>query len=393
MNVSRFLIAAVLFSAAFASADPPKPRVMVILDTSRSMLEPTNSDLTVTPMSAPGGDWDTNTNPVCANKFCTAKKVVDTVIPQFTADARIGLTTYYQFLLTAQKADNQQSQCIYDVLAPAGQLRRFTSPIDLTGSGNTVCGTTGPVGGANDPTCNGAERRVNFPDRWTGTGAGMDGWCKTGGGVNNYVRPATLPNAVPPPCVGTGCYTLTKTAATPAMPVTCSLYNDSSITVPQTYTTPTCGTSGVYSNIAAKSVITPGAAAIRKYQAPGAVACSGPSTVVPLPAGPLATNYAPAGTPEILVGLPPSALAPGSGATSSRSAALLERPAPCTGRAPPRFRLRPAVPGTASSTPRPRPSSARPALRVRRSPAPRPLPPTPSAQRRAARATRPSSPV
>ena len=329
MNVSRFLIAAVLFSAAFASADPPKPRVMVILDTSRSMLEPTNSDLTVTPMSAPGGDWDTNTNPVCANKFCTAKKVVDTVIPQFTADARIGLTTYYQFLLTAQKADNQQSQCIYDVLAPAGQLRRFTSLIDLTGSGNTKCGTMGPAGGANDPTCNGPERRVNFPDRGPvgGTGAGMDGWCKTGGGTNNYVRPATLPNAVAPACVGIGCYTLTKVDATPSTPVTCSLYNDSSITVPQTYTTPTCPTNGVYSNIGAKTLITPGAAPIRKYQAVGAVACSGPSTVVPVPGGMLGTNYVPAGTPEILMANP--AIGTGAGQWGNFGPVTCSGGAPC----------------------------------------------------------------
>ncbi|MDP1917036.1 MAG: PilC/PilY family type IV pilus protein [Myxococcales bacterium] len=313
MNVSRFLIAAVLFSAAFASADPPKPRVMVILDTSRSMLEPTNSDLTVTQMSEAGGDWDTNTNPVCANKFCTAKKVVDTVIPQFTADARIGLTTYYQFLLTAQKADNQQTQCIYDVLAPAGQLRRFTSPIDLTGSGNTVCPTTGPVGGANDATCVGAVRRLNFPDRGgSGTGAGMDGICKSGGVTNTYAPPATLPNAMPPPCAGVGCYLLTKTLATPAMPVICSLYNDSTITPPQTYSTPTCSTNGVYSSIAAKTVIRPGAAAIRKYQAAGATMCSGAAALVPVPGGVLATNYAPAGAAESLNANPTIGLAAGN---------------------------------------------------------------------------------
>lgn len=329
MNVSRFLIAAVLFSAAFASADPPKPRVMVILDTSRSMLEPTDSDLTVTPMSAPGGDWDTNTNPVCANKFCTAKKVVDTVIPQFTADARIGLTTYYQFLLTAQKADTQQSQCIYDVLAPAGQLRRFTSAIDLTGSGNTVCPTTGPVGGANDPTCNGPERRLNFPDQGPagGSGAGLYGFCKTGGPTNNYVRPATLPNALPPACVGVGCYTLTKTLATPGMPVGCSLYNDSSIVPPQTYTTPTCPTNGVYSNIAAKSIIRPGAAPIRKYQAVAAASCSGPSTMVVVPGGILATNYAPAGTPETFGANPP--MGTGAGQWGNFGPVTCSAGAPC----------------------------------------------------------------
>ncbi len=316
MTAYRPLIAAVLFSAALAGAQEVKPRVMVILDTSRSMLERPNNENAIIDMTSAGGDWDrANPGVQCENKLCTAKKVVDTVLSQYTADARIGLTTYYQFLLKASRSDTQQTQCVYDVLSPPNELRRFKSFIDLTGSGNTVC-----TGGANMP-CTGSARRVNLPDEGPGAsypanGAGIWGRCKSGittwatptGFVSNgYVRPTSLPNTAPPPCTdgAVGCYTLTKTAATPNMAVQCQLYNDSStfttdmagnITPPQTYSSAdtNCAENGfatsVYSRITSKTLIS----GIRKYVATGATSCSTGSTVVIQPGGPmLPVTYVP----------------------------------------------------------------------------------------------------
>ncbi len=342
MTAYRPLIAAVLFSAALAGAQEVKPRVMVILDTSRSMLEKPDSNATLTQMSEAGGDWNRSTNPLCVNKLCTAKKVVDTVLSQYTADARIGLTTYYQFLLKAYKADTQQTQCIYDVLIRAGELRRFTSLVDLTGSGNTVC-----AGGANDAACTGPARRVNFPDEGPagGGGAGLFGTCKSGSGTwttptgfvtNGYVRPDFLPNATAPACSGVGCYTLTKTAAVLNSPVTCQLYNDSSTTVPQTYSSSNtnCATNGIYSQISAKTLIRPFSAPIRKFQAPGATSCSGPANIVTLPGGPmLATNYVPttslggAAVPETLMANP--SIGTGAGQWNNFAPVSCTSGAPC----------------------------------------------------------------
>ncbi|MBM4778475.1 MAG: hypothetical protein GQE15_12305 [Archangiaceae bacterium] len=316
MTISKYLFVVAALSSALVFADPAKPRVMVIIDTSRSMLEPTNADTPVIPMSSAGGDWDATTNPTCTNKFCTAKKVVDTIIPQFTGDARIGLATYYQFLLRADKADSRQTQCIYDVLAPAGQLRTFTSQIDLTGSGSTVC-----AGGANDAACVGPARAVNYPDGFGGTGgANIDGLCKSPSAswATGYVRPATLPNSTAPSCTGLGCYTLTKTAAAPQTPITCDVWVDQSAALPRTYTNAECsGKPGVYTGIQTRTL----QPSIRKYTTVGATTCPG---TVQAPTTP------PTGAGEVYNSLPVGTSAGQFGNLGSLTAADCTAGKPCS---------------------------------------------------------------
>ena len=154
---------------------------------------------------------DSVTNPVCTNKFCTAKKVVHDVIPPFANEAQIGLTSYYQFVLDVTKPDDQATKCLYDVLSPQNQVRTFTSLIDFTGNGAAVCPT-----GALDATCPANTRVVSFPDGWTaGGGANLDTICKV---PATYARPATLPNTAAVKCTNAAnpnCYELTKTAVAP----------------------------------------------------------------------------------------------------------------------------------------------------------------------------------
>ncbi len=278
MKTSRYFLAisTVLAAAAFG-AEPAKPRVMVIVDTSRSMLEPTNASSPLTPMAAAhpdgglaGGDWDpARPDQPCNNKFCTAKKVISNVIPQFTPDARIGLTTYYQFLLKADTVDNRQTKCVYDILAPAGQLRTFTSPIDLTGSGSVTC-----PGGPGDTGCDATTRRSNFPDG-VGSAQGLDGICADPVG---YSRP-TLPNATPPNCTGpAGCYTLTKTVANTLTSTQCIVFSRPDLspisTLPQNLTS-AC-TPGRYTNVSATKVYTNSTNYARRTVTPaGTPTCGG----------------------------------------------------------------------------------------------------------------------
>ncbi len=282
MNFSRYLASVVVLSAALANAQA-QPRVMVILDTSKSMEEPTNATFPPVLISAPGGDWDANTNPTCLNKFCTAKKVIHTVIPKYTTDAKIGLTTYYQYILNMSKPDNQTTQCIYDVLAAPGLVRRFQSDIDLTGSGTTVC----PAGAA--AACGTDARGVNFPDGWQapGSDARLDDVCNNPVG---YSRPPVLPNSSAPACpVGNPrCYTLTKTVANPLGTTICAINSNptplvpgsplpSVLTTPRDYATaptaPGCAT-GRYTVLANKENL-PMAGNHQKYVSLGTVTCAG----------------------------------------------------------------------------------------------------------------------
>lgn len=204
----RHTLAAVvgLLAALPASAvEPPKPRVLVILDTSKSMTElpkftvPSDEDVTI-PMSAAGGDYDPTIDNDCDNKFCTAKKVVHRVLPQFTDDARIGVTTYYQYVLRADSADTRNTRCEYDVLSPVNVNRSFTSLTDFTSSLTTVgVSTASPV----------------FPTSSNGGTGGIQSTCRN---------------------VAANFYTLTKTAYTPGTPVTCPIFTSPIPALPKTYT-------------------------------------------------------------------------------------------------------------------------------------------------------------
>ncbi|MCU0696322.1 MAG: PilC/PilY family type IV pilus protein [Myxococcaceae bacterium] len=277
MTVNRTLLAAVLLSALVVNAEPAKPRVMVILDSSRSMLElPTDSNTIVT-LSQPGGDWDRNTNPTCANKFCSAKKVIDSVIPDFTGEARIGLATYYQFLLRADKPSTEESSCSYDIISAPGRRRVFTSPVDLTGSGMTVCGaaTCDAAGNCTPADCTNGARLLNFPDGESG--ANLNSVCQAPSG---YSRPP-LPNTTPPTCSGDRCYQLTKIAANPNGANECTIYRNPGSSLPVTLSGfPNC----VDGNYTALSMPQQVVDNVNQYVALGST-CSGPtSSPVPNPA-------------------------------------------------------------------------------------------------------------
>jgi hypothetical protein len=162
-------LALALFSGA-ALAQTPKPRVMVIMDTSKSMIEKPEVAIPTCPpggggdcveslpndpgtLAIPGkrGDYDPAIDNICDNKFCSAKSVVYNVIPGFTDIAHIGITTYFQYLVQSVTPDNRSTTCMYDVLAPAGTTRTFTSLFDYTGGGGA-------------DTCGGAQRVVQKPD-------------------------------------------------------------------------------------------------------------------------------------------------------------------------------------------------------------------------------------
>lgn len=149
----RLLAVALVTAALVSFADPPKPRVMVILDTSKSMTElpswPNAGDQFINvPMTSAGGDYDPLNPVTCQNKFCAAKQAVYQTLPQFTDDARIGFTTYYQYVLNAEKASTLQSQCYYDVLAPAGLTRTFSTYTDLGNTAYAFPGGITPAGGS-----------------------------------------------------------------------------------------------------------------------------------------------------------------------------------------------------------------------------------------------------
>src|SRR5207253_2883992 len=88
-------------------------------------------------MSDPQGDYDPATDPAqnCTNKFCTAKKVVYSTLPNYTPNAIIGLSTYYQYILRYEPVNTLSTTCTYDKQLPAGLTRKFWTTTDHTLSG------------------------------------------------------------------------------------------------------------------------------------------------------------------------------------------------------------------------------------------------------------------
>lgn len=110
-----------------ASGPPVKPRVFVILDSSTSMKE--------APDHTGAGYWSYGTvkdhdtgddvripQVDCGNKFCIAKQTVHDVLKDYVENSvRIGLGTYYQYLVEATPPDTRLSRCWYDVVWKSGQ--------------------------------------------------------------------------------------------------------------------------------------------------------------------------------------------------------------------------------------------------------------------------------
>lgn len=237
----RKLLALVALCALPALAEPPKPRVMVILDTSRSMTEkptfatPLDSQCPppgypgypggcipslpndVATLSTPGhrGDYipPPGLNNQCDNKFCAAKSVIYNVLPNFVDDARIGITTYFQYSMKATTPDTRTTTCAYDVLAPPGQSRTFTSLYDYSlGGAADVCPGATPWG-----SCT-ATAAAYLPDSPSGSGSNLlRGFCKV---PTTYTTPPDPMNR-PAACVGLNCYKFVKRAATPQVAVSC----------------------------------------------------------------------------------------------------------------------------------------------------------------------------
>lgn len=222
----------VLTTSALAQAPKPKPRVLVILDTSRSMMEypvfanPSDADIIV-PLTDPGGDYNQSLDNNCTSKFCMAKKAVNNVLPVFASDARIGLATYYQYIIKAESTNTQNTACMYDVLSAPDVRKRFTSPIDYTGSGMTFC--SGGTALSPDTTCTPGTTRTAqpfFPDTSQGGAqVGLNGFCPTPPGVTSPHPSAT---AIPSPCTTDtrNCYVLTKTNAVPNGNFDCPIFAD-----------------------------------------------------------------------------------------------------------------------------------------------------------------------
>jgi hypothetical protein len=306
-TLSRATALSSILLSLVAGAQVPKPRVMIILDTSRSMMEypnfasdagvnvcPVCSDTAIPVSEATGGDYNMATNNNCTSKFCTAKKAVNQVLPNYTVDARIGLATYYQYIIKAESTNTQQTTCAYDVFSAPGIRKSFSSLTDFTGSGMTFC-----LGSAasSDAICTpGSTRTLSrfFPDSSaSGGGAGLQGYCPLPTGATTPTSPTAAPTACSPG--QPNCYVLTKTAAAPAMPVDCNIYSWPLPTLPKTFTSIANNGAGCqngipYSSVAPASAIVyrpPSPTRIEQIVAPATVSCP--------PAVPTTTN--PGATP------------------------------------------------------------------------------------------------
>lgn len=305
----KTIVASVALCSALAWADPPKPRVMVIMDTSKSMTEKPKfvvpSDAVCSPwpgacvkslpndaitLSTPGsrGDYDPVLNNGCDNKFCAAKSVVYNVLPDFADDARIGITTYFQYILTGTRPESRATRCSYDILAPAGQSRIFSSLLDYTGGGaGDLCSFITPFGGCAKTASH------YFPDSTSGSGSNLlKGLCKNPPGYTTPTDPLSTPTA----CSGSNldCYQLVKRHATPQVAVQCSInaYPAGGLTFPRTLTASTSWcTAGKYTSSSAQVIAPALGSYYERVVASGTLMC--PGAVVAqgvLPAG-LGTDF------------------------------------------------------------------------------------------------------
>ncbi|MDP3232066.1 MAG: PilC/PilY family type IV pilus protein [Myxococcales bacterium] len=256
-TLSRIAVLSSMLLSVVAWAQTPKPRVMIILDTSRSMMEtpvftgtpPFTPDTLIPVEEATQGDYNMATNNNCTSKFCMAKKAVNQVLPAYTPDARIGLATYYQYVMKADSTNSLTTACAYDVLAPPDVRKRFASLTDYTGSGTSVC-----TGNAlsDDATCVPGSTRTTarfFPDSTLGgmMTPGLNDFCPRPTGVPVPTNPSLAPTA----CSGDlrNCYVLTKVAAAPATSVDCNVYTWPLPALPHTYPSIAANGGGCVSNI------------------------------------------------------------------------------------------------------------------------------------------------
>lgn len=132
--MKKIVIAATLMVATLAQAQVinpgsgmvVKPRVFVIFDTSTSMKQApdylssfgfyASDDTTTDPDGSPVPDAN------CRSKFCVAKKTVYEVLRDYADDdIRLGVASYYQYLVKYDPQDNRVSRCWYDAMWKAGQ--------------------------------------------------------------------------------------------------------------------------------------------------------------------------------------------------------------------------------------------------------------------------------
>lgn len=281
--------------ASVAWADPSKPRVMVILDTSRSMKElpkyinPGDIDVQV-PIAVvqDGGlQGDFEPGPVsdggvsdndCANKFCAAKKVINRVIPPYTTEARIGLTTYFQYVLTAVRNSTLQTSCRYDVFSAPGVVQSFMTTIDYMSNGGISCTETD----ANLSLCPANTRKHVFPRLIQNACDNPTGWVAPVGDEGGSCTPGA-PN----------CYEVFKTNGGMATTTTCTV-GTFPVVSPQTYTHPSShclGTGTKIFRLPTVPVVSlvggTGATGIRNYVSTSTSTCAGsPQPPSTSPTGP-----------------------------------------------------------------------------------------------------------
>ena len=189
------------------------PRILVIIDSSKSMTESPNG-MTLTPPGSPGGDFDCTsaTNTACTSKLCSAKQILCETMTSVSSNNRlstsaaVGLATYYQYVLYLMKQDSRGALCRYDILESPGKPRHTVMQGDFTGTGATRCQSTPPY------SCTGDSASVDIFAPLASSG--LTAFCRSS--VGTAVPTATT-------------YNIEKVAAVPASNVpmgsSCYLYN------------------------------------------------------------------------------------------------------------------------------------------------------------------------
>lgn len=164
VTVSFFAAFTVLAQGAPGEGETVTPRVLVIMDTSKSMTETpdgTNAanGKAFTLRSEPGGDYNCGalSNASCISKFCFAKQALcETLTSGVGSDSlssslAVGLASYYQYVLSLSRTDTRTSGCEYDILEKPGKTRSFTTAVDLSPNGSLDSNCNGAGGACTDP--------------------------------------------------------------------------------------------------------------------------------------------------------------------------------------------------------------------------------------------------
>jgi hypothetical protein len=206
-----------------------KPRVFVIFDTSTSMKQAPdylssfgyypNQDTSTDPDGSPVPDAS------CQSKFCIAKKTVYEVLRGYADDnIRLGVASYYQYLVKYDPQDNRISRCWYDTMWKAGKTLRYPRNGGWLPDANAFVSTTnvdltGPTDRSNHRYCKSGTASYDLTAETNPMG---NATCRIYDRTSN---PGTMTLATPAPtlagCTSGRSYTLTNydSAKTPGLGV------------------------------------------------------------------------------------------------------------------------------------------------------------------------------